>query len=102
MATSTYSQLSPAARRAQIERIVGEYPDISEAELYDVFQYFRSDASLRDKRRFASDPRLRKPYRRLCREHRLDRLGMIGTILGWAFAALVIAGIAFLALGLFE
>ena len=102
MATSIYSQLSPAARRAQIERIIAEYPDISEAELYDVFQYFRTDASLRDRRRIATSPQLRKPYRQLCRDHRLDRLGMIGPVLGWAFFALAIAGIAFLALGLFE
>jgi hypothetical protein len=102
MATSIYSQLGPAARRAEIERIIAAYPDISDAELYDVFQYFRNDASRRDKRRIATNPLLRGPYRQLCHDHRLDRLGMVGKILGGTFVAVLAAGAAFIALGLFE
>lgn len=102
MATSIYSQLGPAARRAEIERIIAGYPDVSDAELYDVFQYFRNDATRRDRRRIATNPLLKRQYRQLCHDHRLDRLGMVGKILGGTFAAVLAAGAAFLALGLFE
>lgn len=75
-----------ARRRAAIESIIARYPGIAEHELYAVFDYYRHEATPADRRAIARNRAIRVPYQRLCRDHRLDRLGPI-----WRPLALVLA-----------
>ncbi len=75
-----------ARHRAAIESIIARYPGIAEHELYAVFDYFRHEATSADRRAIAANRAIKRQYRQLCREHRLDRLGPLHKALALALA----------------
>jgi hypothetical protein len=62
------------ATRFAIERMILEYPDISEPELLRLIDYFRLEASAFDLGAIAANRKIRQQYRALCRDHHVDRL----------------------------
>lgn len=70
-----------ARHRAAIESIIARYPLVAEHELHAVFDYYRHDATSADRRAIAGNRAIRQQYRRLCRDHRLDRLGALHRLL---------------------
>jgi hypothetical protein len=78
-------------RRRAIERVIEQYPMISEEQLHRLFDYFRREATPADLTRIATNPKIRPQYRLLCRDHRIDRLRFVQRIV--AILAAVIAGL---------
>lgn len=74
MATFYDRRRNRAATRQSIERVILDYPDISETELFRLIDYFRSEASSFDLAAIAANRKIRPQYRALCRDHRVDRL----------------------------
>ncbi|MFT4026947.1 MAG: hypothetical protein QM676_09120 [Novosphingobium sp.] len=74
MATHYDRRRNRAAARFAIERVIAEYPNVSEAELYRLIAYFRSEASAFDLAAIAANRKIRPQYRALCRDHKVDRL----------------------------
>lgn len=86
-------------RRRAIERIVAQYPDIREEQLHRLFDYFRREASGGDVARIATNPRIRPQYRKLCRDHSIDRLRVVDRLFGLVAAVLAAVGLASIAAG---
>lgn len=84
-------------RRRAIERIIVQYPDIAEEQLYRLFDYFRLEASSRDVALIASNPNIRPQYRQLCADHRIDRLRSFDRLFGVFAAVLAAASLVSLA-----
>ena len=84
---------SPEQRRIAIEADVARYPDLSDAELAEVLDWFREEATALDTAMVASNEALAEPYRRLRADH-LDRLGPGEKAVAWIVGALVLGGIA--------
>lgn len=74
MATHYDRRRNRAATRFAIERIIFDYPNISEPELFRLIDYFRSEASAFDLAAIAANRKIRPQYQALCRDHRVDRL----------------------------
>lgn len=74
MATLSSKRRNRAAARFAIERIVQDYPHISDPELYRLIDYFRSEASPFDLGIIAANRKIRQQYKALCRDHHVDRL----------------------------
>ena len=74
MATLSKERRHRAAARFAVERVISEYPNISEAELYRLIDYFRGEASTLDLAAIAANRKIRPQYQALCRDHRVDRL----------------------------
>lgn len=74
MASLSDGRRNRAAARFAIQRVILEYPNISEAELYRLIDYFRSEASPFDLAAIAANRKIRPQYRALCRDHKVDRL----------------------------
>lgn len=86
-------------RRRAIERIILQYPDISEAQLHRLFDYFRREATRGDVARIAANPRIRPQYRELCRDHSIDRLKGFDRLFGIVAAVLAALGFASIVAG---
>ncbi len=74
MATHYDRRRDRAAARFAIERVISDYPNISEPELFWLIDYFRSEASSFDLAAIAANRKIRPQYQALCRDHRVDRL----------------------------
>lgn len=74
MTTLSHERRNRAAARFAIERVISAYPDVSEAELYRLIDYFRSEASAFDLATIAANRKIRLQYLALRRDHRVDRL----------------------------
>lgn len=74
MTTLSDGRRSRAAARAAIERVIHDYPNITEAELYRLIAYFRSEATAFDLAAIGANRKIRPQYRALCRDHSVDRL----------------------------
>jgi hypothetical protein len=98
MTTNTVSKADRAKRRAVIEGVIAAYPDITDDETIDVIHYFRSEATAGEKARIAANPRIRRQYRQVCRDHMLDRLWLVDTLFwGGIGLALVVGGLVLFA-----
>lgn len=97
MTTSKNNASERSLARRAIERIVAQYPDISQEQLYRLFDYFRREASNREIARIASNPRIRRQYRALCRDHHIDRLKFFDWIFAIVAALLAAVTLASLA-----
>lgn len=95
MATRSDERRNRAAARFAIERVISEYPSISEAELYRLIDYFRSEASAFDLAAIAASRKIRPQYQALCRDHRVDRLRGGQRIVTAVLAALLAVGALF-------
>lgn len=95
MATRSDEQRNRAAARFAIERVISDYPNISEAELYRLIDYFRSEATAFDLAVIAANRKIRPQYQALCRDHRVDRLRGGQRIITAALAALLAVGALF-------
>lgn len=74
MATRSDERRNRAAARFAIERVISDYPNISEPELLRLIAYFRGEASPFDLAAIAANRKIRPQYQALCRDHRVDRL----------------------------
>lgn len=74
MTTLSGKRRNRAATRLAIERMIFDYPNVSEPELYRLIDYFRSEASAFDLAAIAANRKIRPQYKALCRDHRVDRL----------------------------
>jgi hypothetical protein len=74
MATLSNPRRNRAAARIAIERVILDYPHISEPELFRLIAYFRSEASAFDLAALSANRKIRPQYQALCRDHRVDRL----------------------------
>lgn len=90
---------SPEQRRVAIEASVARYPDLAPAELEDVLDWFRKEATAHDTAMLASNERLIAQYQQLRADH-LDRLSVKEKAAAWVVGALVVGGIAALYLTL--
>ena len=97
MTLSRQNKPDRAARRMAIEAIISRYPDIREDELHFVFAWFRKESSAFDRRAVAGNRRIREQYRLLCRDHSIERLPWVDTIVAVAGVFLLVLGILFLA-----
>lgn len=95
MATRPDERRNRAAVRFAIERVISDYPNISEAELYRLIDYFRSEASTFDLAVIAANRKIRPQYQALCRDHRVDRLRGGQRIVTAVLAALLAVGALF-------
>jgi hypothetical protein len=95
MATRPDERRNRAAVRFAIERVISDYPNISEAELYRLIDYFRSEASTFDLAVIAANRKIRPQYQALCRDHSVDRLRGRQRIVTAVLAALVAVGALF-------
>lgn len=86
-------------RRRAVERVIAQYPDISEEQLHRLFDYFRLEASAAEVARIATNPRIRPQYRRLCRDHRIDRLRFVDRLFGVIAAVLAAVSLVSLVAG---
>ncbi len=75
-----------ADRRAQIERTLAHYPDLSDAALGDLLAWFRHEATALDVAMVASNPDILAPYRQFRADH-IDRLTAKDILRGILFAA---------------
>lgn len=82
-----------AARRAQAEAALAEYPHLSEDRLTALIAWFRKEASALDVALVASNAAIAEPYARFRAEH-IDTLGGKDIARGVTVAALVVAVIA--------
>lgn len=95
MATRSDERRNRAAARFAIERVISDYPNISEAELYRLIDYFRSEASTFDLAAIAANRTIRPQYLALCRDHRVDRLRAGQRVVTAVLAALLAVGALF-------
>ena len=58
-----------AARRAQIEATLADYPNLGPERLEDLLTWFRKEASALDVAMVASNPAIAEPYARFRAEH---------------------------------
>jgi len=56
-------------RRARIERLLARYPELEPAELAELVQWYRRDASAMDVALLASNEALTEPFGAFCRVH---------------------------------
>ena len=99
MTQAKFPSSERSLRRRAIERIIAQYPAISEQQLHRLFDYFRREASAGEVARIATNPRIRPQYRQLCADHRIDRLTRMDRLFGVIAAALAAAGVASIAAG---
>ena len=92
MATLSGRRRNRVATRFAIERVILDYPDISEAELFRLIDYFRTEASAFDLAAIAADRKIRPQYQALCRDHRVDRLRSGQRIVTAVLAAILALG----------
>ena len=95
MATLYDRRRNRAATRLAIERVILDYPDISEAELYRLIDYFRSEASAFDLAAIAANRKIKVQYQALCRDHHVDRLRAGQRTLTAVLAAVLTLGALF-------
>lgn len=95
MATRSDERRNRAAARFAIERVISDYPGISEAELHRLIDYFRGEASSFDLAAIAANRRIRPQYQALCRDHRVDRLRAGQRLVTAVLAALLAFGALF-------
>jgi len=93
MITNKSHRFERGVRRRAIERIIAQYPKISDKQLYRLIRYFRRTASRHDIARIAANPVVRRQFHRLCRDHRVDRLRSIDRSLTGIAALLAALGI---------
>lgn len=79
-----------AERRAQIERALADYPNLSGERLAETIRWFRKEATALDVAMVASEPAIAEPYRQFRADH-LDGLTGNDYLRGLLFAALVSA-----------
>lgn len=84
-----------AARRAQIEAVLADYPDISEDRLAAVIRWFRKEASALDVATLASNEAIADRYRRFRTDH-IDSVS--GNDVIYAVLGLALGGAVMLAL----
>lgn len=92
MAFRSEERRNRAAARFAIERVISEYPDISEAELHRLIDYFRGEASAFDLAAIAANREIRPKYQALCRDHRVDRLRSGQRVVTAVLAAMLALG----------
>lgn len=90
MTSTLEHETDRAARRAAMVRLIAHYPDIAEDELHTLLHYFRRDASAIDRALIARRTDVRRPYRQLCADHQIGRLGRIESGVTIAFGVLLI------------
>lgn len=95
MATRSDERLNRAAARFAIERVISDYPRISEPELLRLIAYFRSEASTFDLAAIAANRKIRPQYQALCRDHRVDRLRAGQRMITAVLAAMLALGALF-------
>lgn len=76
-----------AARRAQIEAVLADYPHLDNDRLAELVGWFRKEASALDVATIASNEAIAQPYRRFRADH-IDPLTGRDMIKGLLFAAL--------------
>lgn len=69
MTTSQISAASDAARRAQVEAALADYPHISEDRLAALIAWFRKEASALDVATVASNAKIAASYRQFRADH---------------------------------
>lgn len=89
----TNSQDSGAARRAQIEAALAEYPHIEAERLDALLVWFRKEASALDVAMLASNQAIAAPYARFRADH-IDPFKGRDIVRGVLFAAVIVAVIA--------
>jgi murein endopeptidase len=85
---------SRSLRRRAIERVIAQYPAISDEQLHRLFDYFRREATPADLTRIATNPAIRPQYRQLCRDHRIDRLRFVQRLVAIVAAVIAALGLA--------
>lgn len=89
--------VGPEAERAQVEGVLGRYPNIDPSETQELVRWFR-EASALDVAMVASNEGIRDAYAQFRRDH-VDRFKLRDIALAIGFAvlcALVVAGIVYL------
>lgn len=79
-----------AMRRAHIEAMLADYPDIEGEETAMLIRWFRKEASALDVGHLASNPALAEPYRRFKEDH-LDRIRGADLMRAFVFVSIVVA-----------
>lgn len=85
-----------ADRRAQIERMLADYPNLDDERLGDLISWFRKEASALDVATIASNPAIVQPYRRFCADH-IDPISGRDMLRGTLFAAAMILVVVLIA-----
>lgn len=97
--TSTHDTRDRARRRAAIESIIASYPHIDEPARDRLFDYFRREATARDRAAIAANRSIRPQYRQLLRDHRLDWLPWVDVMVALGIVFLLVLGVLYLAFG---
>lgn len=74
MTVHDHEGLAREARRAHIEALLGDYPQISEQEVSLLKTWFQRQASALDVAQVASNPEIAEQYRAFRTEH-VDKIG---------------------------
>lgn len=77
-----------ADRRAQIERTLADYPNLSGERLDDLIAWFDKEATALDVATIASNPAIVEPYRRFRADH-VDPMTGKDILRGALFAAVI-------------
>lgn len=85
--SNSLDSAAAAARRAQIEAALADYPHLCEERLADLTTWFRKEASALDVATLASNEAIADAYRRFRAEH-IDPLS--GKDMMWALIATVV------------
>jgi hypothetical protein len=99
MTTKKNASNERVLHRRAIERIISQYPDITDEQLHLLFDYFRREATAGEVAKIATNPRIRPQYRQLCRDHRIDRLKYVDRLFGVIAAVVAAVSLASLAAG---
>ncbi|WP_147391850.1 hypothetical protein [Pelagerythrobacter aerophilus] len=84
-------------RRAQAEALLARYPDLSQSEIDDLRRWFGKEATALETAMLAGDEHLGGPYQQFRKDH-LDRLSALEKGIAGAVGALLIGGLAALAI----
>lgn len=96
MNTQTDRAPSPDERRVDVATKLARYPNLPDNEVEDLRHWFHKEATALETAMLASDEQLREPYQQFRNDH-LDRLSPRDKAIAWAGGALVLAGIAAMA-----
>lgn len=79
-----------ADRRARIERVLADYPQLGDERIAELVHWFRKEASALDVAMVASNPDVAATYRQFRTDH-LDRLSGNDILRGLLFASIISA-----------
>ena len=96
MDTQTNRAASPDERRVDVAAKLALYPNLPGSEIDDLRNWFHKEATALEAAMLASDDQLREPYQQFRKDH-LDRLSTRDKAIAWTCGALLLAGIAAMA-----